>query len=410
MTKRVVITGMGALAPNGNSYKQMWENTKNGVNGITPLTKVHAEGLPVYFAGQLQNFDALDYLDKKEVRRFDEYAQFAVIAGNEAMADAEFGQNMPNVERFGVIVGSGIGGVDTMEKEITKLNEKGFKRVNPLLVPMMIGNMGAGNLAIKHGLKGYCTAVTTACASGTHSIGEAYRLIKHGYMDAMLAGGAESAVRMLAISGFLGLSALSKSQTLERASIPFDLERSGFVIGEGAGIVVLEEYEAAKARGAHIYAEVLGYGATSDAYHMTAPAPDGEGCARAMSTALQEGNIKPCEVSYINAHGTATELNDKTETAAIKKVFGESAYKVPVSSTKSMTGHLLGAAGGIEAIFCAMSIKEGFIPPTINYQVADENCDLDVVPNVGRTADVEYALSNSLGFGGHNGTLLFGKI
>lgn len=412
MARRVVVTGLGILSPNGNSVAQAWENTKNGVNGIGPLTKAGAEGLPVHFAGQLKDLDVMDYLDKKEARRLDEYSQYGVIAGNQAMEDAGLteGKNPYDPYRFGVLVGSGIGGLDTMGKEVTKLNEKGFKRVNPLLIPMMISNMGSGYLAIVHKLKGYNTTVTTACSSGSHSIGDAYRMIKDGYMDAMLAGGAESPIKMLAISGFLGLHAVTTTDQLDRASIPFDLERSGFVIGEGAGVLVLEEYEMAKKRGAKIYAEVGGYGATCDAYHMTAPEPEGASLAQAMRVALEEAHLKPAEISYINTHGTSTDLNDKTETMCIKKVFGEDAYNVPISSTKSMTGHSLGAAGGIEAIYSIMAMKDGFIPPTINYKVPDPECDLDCTPNTGRKAELSAVMSDNLGFGGHNAVLIFKKI
>jgi len=412
MARRVVVTGLGILSPNGNTVAEAWENTKNGVNGIGPLTKAGAEGLPIHFAGQLKNLDVLDYLDKKEARRLDEYSQYGVIAGNQAMADAGLGEgsNPYDPYRFGVLVGSGIGGLDTMETEVTKLNAKGFRRVNPLLIPMMISNMGSGYLAILHKLKGYNTTVTTACASGTHSIGDAFRMIKDGYMDAMLAGGAESPIKMLAISGFLGLHAVTTTERLDRASIPFDAERSGFVIAEGAGVVVLEEYEMAKKRGAKIYAEIVGYGATCDAYHMTAPDPDGAPLAKAMEVAMEEARVKPSEVSYINVHGTSTELNEKTETLAIKKAFGDAAYKVPLSSTKSMTGHSLGAAGGIEAIYSIMALRDNFIPPTINYKVPDPECDLDCTPNVGKQADLEIAMSDSLGFGGHNAVLLFKKV
>lgn len=412
MARRVVVTGMGILSPNGNTVKEAWQNTKNGVNGIGPLTKAGAEGLPVHFAGQLKNLDVLDFLDKKDARRMDEYAQYGVIAGDQAMADAGFSEenNPYDPFRFGVLVGSGIGGLDTMEKEITKLNERGFKKVNPLLIPMMISNMASGHLAIRHKLQGYNTTVTTACASGSHSIGDAFRMIKDGYMDAMLAGGAESPIKMLAISGFIGLHAVTTADKLERASIPFDLERSGFVIGEGAGVLVLEEYEMAKARGAKIYAEIGGYGATCDAYHMTAPEPQGAALARAMRVALEEAHIKPSEVDYINAHGTSTDLNDRTETMCFKEVFGEDAYKVAISSTKSMTGHSLGAAGGIEAIYSIMAIQDGFIPPTINYQIPDPECDLDCTPNTGRETNVQVAMSDNLGFGGHNAALLFKKV
>lgn len=412
MARRVVVTGLGILSPNGNSVQEAWENTKNGVNGIGPLTKTGAEGLPIHFAGELKNLDVLDYLDKKEARRLDEYSQYGVIAGNQAMEDAGFtpGGEMPyDRYRFGVLVGSGIGGLDTMETEVTKLNAKGFRRVNPLLVPMMISNMGSGYLAIKHDLRGYNTTVTTACASGTHSIGDAYHMIRDGYMDAMLAGGAESPIKMLAISGFLGLHAVTTTDRLDRASIPFDAERSGFVIAEGAGVIVLEEYEMAKKRGAHIYAEIAGYGATCDAYHMTAPQPEGAALAKAMEVAMEEAHVLPSEVSYINVHGTSTELNEKTETLAIKKAFGEEAYKIPLSSTKSMTGHSLGAAGGIEAVYSIMAMQDDFIPPTINYQVPDPECDLDCTPNIGKKAAVDVVMSDNLGFGGHNAVLLFKK-
>ncbi|MEA4853401.1 MAG: beta-ketoacyl-ACP synthase II [Christensenella sp.] len=412
MARRVVVTGLGILSPNGNTVEEAWENTKNGVSGIGPLTKAGAEGLPVHFAGQLKNFDVLAFLDKKEARRLDEYSQYGVVAGGQAMADAGFDPEKPlpyDPYRFGVLVGSGIGGLDTMEKEVTRLNAKGFRRVNPLLIPMMISNMASGYLAIKHHLQGYNTTVTTACASGTHSIGDAYRMIKDGYMDAMLAGGAESPIKMLAISGFLGLHAVTTTDQLERASIPFDAERSGFVMAEGAGVIVMEEYEAAKKRGAKIYAEIAGYGATCDAYHMTAPEPEGAALARAMEVSLAEAGLTPLDIDYINAHGTSTELNDRTETMAVKKVFGKNAYDVAISSTKSMTGHALGAVGGMEAIYCIKAIEDGFIPPTINYQVPDPECDLDYVPNVGRKADVKVAMSDSLGFGGHNAVLIFKK-
>ncbi len=409
MAKRVVITGLGALSPNGNTAQDSWDNIKKGVNGITPLTRVVIEGLPVKFAGQLQNFDVFDYLDKKEVRRFDEYSQYGVIAGTQAMEDADFKDNRPPAEEFGVILGSGVGGLDTSEREHTKLYERGFRRVNPLLIPMMISNMGAGNLAVRLGLKGHCTCVTTACASAAHSIGDAYRLIKHGYQTAMLAGGAESPVKLLAISGFLGLQAVTTTSELDRASIPFDKERSGFIIGEGAGVLVLEEYEHAIKRGAKIYGEILGYGATCDAYHMTAPEPEGTCMANAMELAIKEAGIAKEEIGYINAHGTSTPLNDKIETLSIKRVFGENT-KIPISSTKSMTGHLLGAAGGIEAIFSIKAMEDGILPPTINLKVKDEECDLDYIPNIARKQEIKYCMSNSLAFGGQNACLLFGKV
>jgi 3-oxoacyl-[acyl-carrier-protein] synthase II len=410
MQRRVVVTGMGAIAPNGNSAPLMWDAMKNGVNGLGPLTTVDIADNPVSVAAEIKNFDPLDYMDKKDARRMDRYCRYAMAAGSEAMEDAEFGTNMPAPERFGVIIGSGIGGLSTMQTEVTKLNSRGFKKTNPLFIPMMIGNMGSGHLAIKYGLKGHNTTVTTACASGAHSIGDAFRLVRHGYADAMLAGGAEAALTALSLSGFCGLQALSLSSDPDRASIPFDLERSGFVLGEGAGAMVLEEYEHAMRRGAKIYAEIAGYGATADAYHMTAPHPDAAGPAEAMRIAVADAGIVPDAVSYINAHGTSTELNDKAETLAIKKVFGEYAYKVAISSTKSMTGHLLGAAGAVEAVASVMSIVDGFVPPTINYRVADPTCDLDYTPNKGRKAEISYVLSNSLAFGGHNASLLFAKV
>jgi len=410
MHRRVVVTGVGAISPVGNSATDMWNNMKNGVNGIDEITYFDTSEIPVHMAGEIKNFDPADYMEAKLARRMDKYCRYAMVAGSEAMEDAEFGNHMPPAERFGVLIGSGIGGLQTMQEEVTKLNERGFRKTNPLFIPMMIGNMGSGNLAIKYGLKGHNTTITTACASGTHSIGDAARLIRHGYVDAMLAGGAEGALTPLALSGFCGLKALSLSTDKNRASIPFDAERNGFVIGEGSGVVVLEEYESAKRRGAKIYAEVLGYGATADAYHMTAPQPEGEGAISAMRLAIQDGGISPDVVDYINAHGTSTELNDKAEVSAIREVFGNHADQLAVSSTKSMTGHLLGAAGAIEAVATILSIRDGFVPPTINYKVPDPECNIDCVPNEGRKLDIRCALSNSFAFGGQNAVLLFGKV
>ena len=410
MIRRVVVTGVGAIAPNGNSAPLMWDAMKKGVNGIAPITTIQMEDNPVSVAAEIKNFDPLDYMDKKDARRMDRYSRYAVVAGTEAMEDASFGGNMPDPEKFGVIIGSGVGGLDTMQTEVTKLNERGFKKTNPLFIPMMIGNMGSGWLAIKFGLRGHNTTVTSACSSGAHSIGDAFRLIRHGYADAMLAGGAEAALTPLALSGFCGLQALTLSKDPNRASIPFDLERDGFVIGEGAGALVLEDYEHAMKRGANVYAEIVGYGATSDAYHMTAPHPEAIGPIAAMRIAMEDAKIPFDAVSYINAHGTSTQLNDKAETLAIKIVFGDRAYKLAISSTKSMTGHLLGAAGAVEAIASVMSIVDDFVPPTINYKVKDPECDLDYVPNKGRKMEVAYALSNSLAFGGHNASLLFAKV
>jgi 3-oxoacyl-[acyl-carrier-protein] synthase II len=384
---------------------------KAGVNGIGPIRSLDTSDMPVKVAGEIRDFDPADHMDPKAARRMDKYCRYAMAAGSEAMEDAGYTPGrIDGPERFGVLIGSGIGGLQTAQDEVTKLNEKGFRRTNPLFIPMMIGNMGSGNLAIKYGLKGHNTTVTTACSSGTNSIGDAVRLIRHGYADAMLAGGAEGALTRLALSGFCGLKALSLSADSDRASIPFDLERDGFVIGEGAGVLVLEHYERAKARGAKIYAEVLGYGATADAYHMTAPRPDAEGAIAAMRLAIEDGKIAPGDVNYVNAHGTSTQLNDKAETFAAHRVFGEHAGKLVMSSTKSMTGHLLGAAGAIEAVAGVMSVHDDFVPPTINHRVSDPACDIDCAANAGREMTVNYALSNSFAFGGHNAALLFGKV
>lgn len=409
MKNRVVITGMGAITPMGNDVKTFWKNCREGVSGIDYIKGFDTTEYKVKVAAEVKNFKPEDYIDKREARRMDKYSQFALAAAKEAVEDS--GLNLETVDRyrFGVLVGSGIGGLGTIEKECQKLFEKGPSRVSPLFIPMAISNMASGNIAIQYGAKGICTSVVTACASGTNAIGDAYRVLQNGIADVMIAGGAEASVTPLAVAGFTSLTALSTSNNVERASIPFDKERDGFVIGEGAGIVIMETLEHAVNRGARIYCEVVGYGATGDAYHMTSPDPEGEGAARAMKLAIEEAGIKPEEVSYINAHGTSTPYNDKFETIAIKKVLGENAYKVPVSSTKSMTGHLLGAAGAVEAVVCINSMLDGFIPPTIGYKVPDEDCDLDYVPNEGRTAEVNYTISNSLGFGGHNATIMLKK-
>lgn len=407
--RRVVVTGVGAVSPLGNSAPETWQNMKDGVNGIDEITILDTSDVPVKVAGETKNFNPADYMSAKDARRMDRYAQYAVAAGSEAMEDAAFGDNMPDPHRFGVLIGSGIGGLQTAQDEVTKLNEKGFRKTNSLFIPMMIGNMGSAHLAIRYGLKGHNTTVTTACSSGANSVGDAFRLVRDGYADAMLAGGAEAALTRLALSGFVGLKALSTSGDKNRASIPFDKERSGFVMGEGAGVLVLEDYDHAVARGAKIYAEILGYGATSDAYHMTAPRPDGEGAIWAMRIALEDAGIDPRKVGYINAHGTSTQLNDAMETAAIREVFGDHADDLLVSSTKSMTGHLLGAAGAVEAIASVLALRDGYVPPTINYEVPDPECNLDYVPNAGRDADIKYVLSNSFAFGGHNASLLFGR-
>lgn len=409
MQNRVVITGVGVVSPLGNTEETFWNNLKEGVCGIGPITKFELiEGYDVTLAAEVKEFDINKHVDRKEARRLDLFSQYAVYAAKEALINANINMEQEDATKVGVIVGSGIGGLGTIETEMKKLFDRGPKRVSPLFIPMVISNMGAGNVAIHTGAKGICTSMVTACASGTHSIGEAFRALQRGDNQVILAGGAEATITPMGIASFQSLTALSTSKDPKRASIPFDKERSGFVMGEGAGIVVMETLEHATKRGAKILAEVVGYGATGDAYHITSPDPEGEGAARAMEEAIKEAGISPSQVGYINAHGTSTEYNDKFETLAIKKVFGEDT-KVPVSSTKSMTGHLLGAAGAIEAITIAKALEEGFIPPTVGYTVPDEECDLDYVPNVGRKAEIEYALSNSLGFGGHNGTILLKK-
>lgn len=410
MERRVVITGLGAITPLGNDVKSFWNGIKEGKCGIDQITKFDTTNFKVKLAAEVKGYNAEDYFERREAKRLDLFSQYAMIASREAWKDSGLDKETENMERVGIIIGSGIGGIETIETENKKCIEKGPDRVSPMYIPMGILNMATGNVAIDIGAKGESMAMVTACASGTHCIGESFRMIKHGYQDVVLAGGTEAGITPLGIAGFTNIKALSRSEDKNRASIPFDKERNGFVMGEGAGVVVLEEYEHAKNRGAKIYAEIVGYGATSDAYHITSPAPGGEGGARAMKIAMEEGNVKPEEITYINAHGTSTHLNDSCETQAIKTALGEASKNVMVSSTKGNTGHLLGAAGGIEAIVCAKAIEEGFVPPTINYKVPDEECDLDVVPNEGRNQEVKYAMSNSLGFGGHNSTILLKKI
>ena len=409
MERRVVITGMGALTPIGNDVDTFWNNAKSGKLGIDFITLIDHDLIEVKIAAEVKDFDPDTLIGKKESKRLDRFAQFGLVASDEAIKNSGIDLEKEDLNRFGVMLGSGIGGFETIETECTKIATGKSKRVSPFFVPMTIINLGAGNVAIKHGLKGPCTSAVTACATGTNNIGDAFRTIKHGYADVMLAGGAEAPITRLGVTGFNSMKALNTDNNPKKASIPFDKDRSGFVMGEGAGLVVLESLEHAEARGANIIAEIVGYGSTCDAYHITSPAPDGSGAARAMLDAFKEAGIKPEQVSYINAHGTSTPLNDKFETAAIKTAFGEDAYKIPISSTKSMTGHLLGAAGAIETIICAKALQEGFIPPTIGYETKDEELDLDYVPNVGRKQELEYALTNSLGFGGHNATLLLKK-
>lgn len=409
MKNRVVITGMGSITPVGNDVNTFWNSIKDGKCGIDKITAFDATDYKVKLAAEVKDFDVTKYIDKREARRLDKFSQFAMVAADEAMKDAGLTEGSLNNERFGVIVGSGIGGIATIEEQHSKLMEKGPGRISPFFIPMIISNMAAGNIAIKYGAKGICTTVVTACATGTNAIGDAFHNIRNGISDVIIAGGAEASITPLSMAGFISLTALSTSTDPNRASIPFDKERDGFVMGEGAGIVVLESLEHALKRNAKIYAEITGYGSTCDAYHITSPSPNGEGGARAMKIAIDDSGIKEEEISYINAHGTSTPYNDKFETAAIKTVFGDNAYKIPVSSTKSMTGHLLGAAGAIEAIVCAKALEEGFLPPTVGYKVPDEECDLDCVPNVGRSAELKYAMSNSLGFGGHNATIVLKK-
>ncbi len=408
MDRRVVITGMGAVTPIGNNVDEFWNGAKEGKLGIDFIKLVDNDLLDVKIAGEVKNFDPEPVISKKECKRLDRFEQFGLYAADEAIKDSGLDLEKEDLDRIGVIIGSGIGGLGTIETDCNKLYTGTSKRVSPFFVPMSIVNLVAGNVAIRYGLRGPCTSVVTACASGTNSIGDAARLIKHGYADVMITGGAEAPITRIGVGGFNGMKALNTSNDPKKASIPFDKDRSGFVMGEGAGVIVIESLEHAQARGANIIAEIVGYGTTCDAYHITSPAPDGSGAAKAMKQAIDEAGINPEDVSYINAHGTSTALNDKFETAAIKVVFGDDT-KVPISSTKSMTGHLLGAAGAIETIICAKALQDDFIPPTIGYETPDEELDLDYVPNVGRKEKLEYALTNSLGFGGHNATLLLKK-
>ena len=409
MKKRVVVTGMGAITPIGNNVEEYFEGLVKGKCGIDKITLFDTQDYKVKFAAEIKEYNAEEYLDKRAAKRLDRFTQFAIIAAREAYRDSGINQDNTDMEKVATIVGSGIGGLGTIEEQNKILLSKGPDRVSPMYIPMVIGNMAAGNVAIDLGLKGESSSVVTACASGTHSLGEAFRLIRHGYQDAAICGGCEASITPTGIAGFTNIKALNTTEDKTRASIPFDKERAGFVMGEGAGILVLEELEHAKKRGAKIYAEVVGYGASSDAYHITSPAPDGEGGKRAMENALKDAKLEPNKITYINAHGTSTPLNDKYETAAIKSAFEGCADKLYVSSTKGHTGHLLGAAGAIEAIACVKAIEKNIIPPTIGYKVKDEDCDLNIVPNVPVETNVEYAMSNSLGFGGHNSSIIFKK-
>ena len=411
MKRRVAVTGLGAVTPIGNTVEEFWNGIREGKVGIGPITKFDASGYEVRIAAEVKGFVAKERLDFKSAKRMELFSQYAVAAAKEAFADAGIDLSQEDPYRAGVIIGSGIGSLKTVEDNYTRIVEKGPSRVNPLMVPMMISNMAAGNISIQFGLKGKSLNVVTACATGTNSIGEAFRSIQYGEADVMVAGGTESSITPLGIAGYCALTALSGVEDPDRCSLPFDKNRSGFVMGEGAGVVVLEELENAKKRGAHILAELAGYGATSDAYHITSPAEDGMGAAMAMQYAIRDAGASPEEIEYINAHGTGTPMNDVVETAAIKKALGEeAARRAQVSSTKSMTGHMLGAAGAAEAIACLLALEEGILPPTINLLEPDEACDLCYLPNTAVRAEVTLALSNSLGFGGHNACLAFRKV
>jgi len=410
MKRRVVITGIGAVTPLGNTAEETWSAIKEGKSGVGPLTRLDTEKFPAKVAAEVKDFDIEQYIDRKEARKMDRFTHYALAASIMAIKDADLTITDEIAPKVGVWIGSGIGGMETYEKQMEVFQERGVRRVSPFFVPMMIPNMASGQVSIHLGAKGINSCSVTACASGTNSIGDAFKVIQRGDADAMITGGAEAPIVNMAVAGFCSSTALSLNPDANTASRPFDKERDGFVIAEGAGILVLEEYEFAKARGAKIYAEVIGYGATGDAYHITAPGPNGEGAARAIKQAIDDAGIDPTQVGYINAHGTSTPYNDLFETMAVKSVFGDHAYNLAMSSTKSMTGHLLGAAGGVETIFTALALKEGILPPTINLETPDPECDLDYVPNVAREANVEYAMSNSLGFGGHNASLLLKKV
>ncbi len=416
MSRRVVITGLGAVTPLGTGVDKFWKGIKDNKIGFSFIDMYDTERTGVKIAGIVRDFDETAYydvpgcFDKKEARRMDLFTKYAVVAAHEALVDA--GTDFKDVDpyRAGVLVGSGIGGIDLTTSEFTKYTEKGPSRISAFFIPMMISNMAAGTISMKTGFRGANFDITTACASGTHSIGEAFRKIKDGYLDVALTGGTESTRIEFTFGGFSNMKALTKSSDLERASIPFDKERSGFVLGEGSAVLVLEEYEHAKARGAKIYAEIAGYGATCDGYHMTSPMPSGEAAGKGMALAIEEAGLKPSDIDYINAHGTSTGLNDKYETAAIKVALGDHAKDVKINSTKSMIGHLLGAAGAVEAVVCAKSIEEGFIHRTVGYKVPDEECDLNYCGDGNIQQEIKAALSNSLGFGGHNATLCFKKV
>lgn len=408
--RRVVVTGLGAVTPVGNDVETMWNSLINGISGVDVITNFDTSDLKVKIAAQVKDFDATKYIEKKEIRKTDLYTQYAVAAAQQAIDDSGIMGTIAE-DRFGVYVGAGIGGMHSFTDNVLAMDKGGARKVSPYFVPMMIANIAAGTVAIRFKAKGVCVPIVTACATGSHSIGEAFHAIKNGYADAIIAGGAEAAVTPLSIAGFSNCKALTTNPDPKTASVPFDKRRDGFVIGEGAGVLILEEYEHAKARGAKIYAEICGYGNTCDAHHITAPDPEAEGPSRAIKLAFEEAQVTDSDVIYINAHGTSTPLNDKTETKAIKLALGEErAREINISSTKSMTGHMLGAAGGVEGVVAALAIKEGIIPPTIGYEVPDEECDLNYTPNKAEKKDITVAASTSLGFGGHNACIVFRKV
>ncbi len=407
--KRVVITGMGVISPIGNNLKETWEGIKNKKCGVDEITQFDTSTFKTKLACEVKNYDPNDYFNPKQVRHLDRSTQLAMIAAKEALENSKITPENTDYNNIGTYISSGIGGLNTIQTQCAVGCGKGYNRISPMFLPMGLANMQAGNVTIDLGFKGASFSIVSACASSTHAIGEAYRAIKAGYEEVIFAGGTESAVCEVGVASFENMKALSNATEKNRASIPFDKERSGFVMGEGSAVVVLEELEHALKRGATIYGEVVGYGATSDAYHVTSPSPDGEGAARAMVRSMKDAGVEPKDIDYVNAHGTATHLNDMYETMAIKTAFGESAKSVMVSSTKGNVGHLLGAAGAIEAIFCTMAIQDSFVPPTINYKVPDEDCDLDIVPNEPRHKDLNYVMSNSLGFGGHNASIIIKK-
>ncbi len=409
--RRVVVTGLGCVSPVGTGTERAWQNIVAGRSGIDTITRFDATGFPVRIAGEVDDFEPSSYIEKKELKKMDLFIQYALVAACEAVEDSGYRITEENAERVGVYIGAGIGGLPGIEHWHDVLKEKGPTRITPFFIPMVIINLASGQVSIKLGAKGPNSCAVTACATGAHSIGDAFRLIQQGEADCMVAGGTESTITPLCIAGFNAMKALSqRNSEPQRASRPFEKERDGFVVGEGAGVLVLEELESARRRGARIYAEVAGYGLNADAYHITQPAPEGEGAARCMELALNDAGLDPADIDYINAHGTSTYYNDLNETEAIKRVFGEHAERLAVSSTKSMTGHLLGAAGGVEAVFTVLAIKEGVLPPTINYETPDEGCDLDYVPNEARKMDMRAAMSNSFGFGGTNAVLVFKRF